>query len=74
MKTLAERISKLTGSYREYGHPIDLNWALEPEYLKAAEESPGSRSWSNPFPSFARWSPPAPLTPRCTMLTANCTA
>src|SRR5262249_48176709 len=36
MKELAGRISKLTGAYKEYGHPIDLNVALEPEYLKAA--------------------------------------
>lgn len=38
MKTLAERIAKLTSSYSEYGHPIDINLALEPEYLKAAAE------------------------------------
>lgn len=38
MKTLAERIAKLTLSYREFGHPIDINSALEPEYLKAAAE------------------------------------
>ena len=30
MKTLARRISTLTGNYKEYGHPIDLNWELEP--------------------------------------------
>jgi L-alanine-DL-glutamate epimerase-like enolase superfamily enzyme len=38
MKTLAARICTLTGGFKEYGHPIDLNWALEPQYLKAAEE------------------------------------
>ena len=38
MKTLAERISTLTEGYKEYGHPIDLNWALEPQYLNAAKE------------------------------------
>ncbi len=38
MKTLAERIAKITSNYKEFGHPIDLNAALEPEYLKAAAE------------------------------------
>lgn len=38
MKILAERIAAITGAYREYGHPLDINHALEPEYLKAAAE------------------------------------
>ncbi|MCI0336709.1 MAG: hypothetical protein L0226_03965 [Acidobacteria bacterium] len=38
MKSLAERIAKITASYKEYGHPIDINFTLEPEYLKAASE------------------------------------
>ena len=38
MKALAARINDLTANYREYGHPIDLNLALEPSYLKAADE------------------------------------
>jgi L-alanine-DL-glutamate epimerase-like enolase superfamily enzyme len=36
MKALTERIAKITADYKEFGHPIDLNWALEPSYLKAA--------------------------------------
>ena len=38
MKVLAERINKITASYKEYGHPIDINAALEPAYLQAAVE------------------------------------
>jgi len=38
MKSLAERVAKITSGYKEFGHPIDLNVALEPEYLKAADE------------------------------------
>jgi len=38
MQALAERIAKVTGAYRESGHPIDINIALEPAYLKAAGE------------------------------------
>ena len=39
MKDLAEKISKATGEYPEYGHPIDINCALEPEYLRLAGSS-----------------------------------
>ena len=38
MKALAERMIQLTGAYQEFGHPIDINWALDPEYAKAAAE------------------------------------
>jgi L-alanine-DL-glutamate epimerase-like enolase superfamily enzyme len=38
MKALADALSKVTGSYKEYGHPIDINWALDPAYQKAAAE------------------------------------
>ena len=53
MKALAARISSLTGSYKEYGHPIDLNWALEPMYLEAAkgisqELQPAHQALRNP--------------------------
>jgi hypothetical protein len=36
MKTLAGKIERITRDYKEYGHPLDVNHALEPEYLKAA--------------------------------------
>lgn len=38
MKALAHEIAKVTESYGEHGHPLDLNWALAPEYLRAAAE------------------------------------
>ena len=37
MKALAGQISKITAAHGEFGHPIDLNQALEPAYLEAAE-------------------------------------
>jgi len=40
MKSLAEKINRVTATYREYGHPIDINCALEPEYLKEATSVP----------------------------------
>ena len=36
MKELAAKLGPLTAAYKEFGHPIDINTALEPEYLKAA--------------------------------------
>jgi L-alanine-DL-glutamate epimerase-like enolase superfamily enzyme len=51
MKTLAERVARITADYHEPGHPIDLAWALEPAYLRAAEEV--SRSLAEPIPRLA---------------------
>src|SRR5579864_268683 len=38
MKALAEEMVRLTGGYKEFGHPIDINAALDPLYAKAAAE------------------------------------
>jgi L-alanine-DL-glutamate epimerase-like enolase superfamily enzyme len=38
MKTLTGRIARITADCRDFGHPIDLTWTLEPEYVKAATE------------------------------------
>ena len=40
MKGLAGRIAEITRGYSEYGHPLEINHVLEPEYLKAAGEIP----------------------------------
>src|SRR5262249_10084267 len=37
MKALAERVAKITSGYKEFGHPIAINAALEPEDLQAAQ-------------------------------------
>jgi hypothetical protein len=57
MKDLAARIGKITTDYREWGHPIDVNVALEPAYLGAAAEI--SKGLSEPIP------------PLCTLVTAS---
>src|SRR5882672_7467560 len=36
MKALAAELAKVTGSHQELAHPIDINWDLAPQYLKAA--------------------------------------
>ncbi len=38
MKALAEKVHKITLGYKEIAHPVDINVALEPAYLKAAAE------------------------------------
>ncbi len=53
MKDLAERIGKITGAHKEFGHPIDLNHALEPEYLKAAADVTNARKLTQPIPKLA---------------------
>jgi L-alanine-DL-glutamate epimerase-like enolase superfamily enzyme len=58
MKSLAERIAEITSGYKEYGHPIDINVALEPEYLKAAETLK-TPTLSSPIPKL------------CTLVTAS---
>lgn len=50
MKTLARRIAKLTSGYKEFGHPIDINAALEPEYLKAAAQVSRELKLAAPIP------------------------
>lgn len=37
MKVLSDRVAAITRAYKEYGHPIDLNHALEPEYIRSAD-------------------------------------
>src|SRR5262245_59525172 len=52
MKSLAERIAKTTSDYKEFGHPIDINAALEPEYLKAAAETSKALTLTAPIPKL----------------------
>ncbi len=59
MKVLAERIRKITADHPEYGHPIDINWALERAYLQAATEVSKELALSEPIPKL------------CTLVTAS---
>jgi L-alanine-DL-glutamate epimerase-like enolase superfamily enzyme len=52
MKALAARVAKITSSYKEFGHPIDINVALEPDYLKAAEEVSKEMKLAAPIPKL----------------------
>jgi len=59
MKVLAERVRKITADYPEYGHPIDINWALERSYLQAAAEVSKELGLAEPIPKL------------CTLVTAS---
>jgi len=52
MKELAERIERISADFKETGHPIDINLALEPEYLRSATEVAGSRKLLEPIPKL----------------------
>jgi L-alanine-DL-glutamate epimerase-like enolase superfamily enzyme len=53
MKRLAERVTKLTAGHREFGHPIDLTWTLEPSYHRAAGEVSEQLRLREPLPPLA---------------------
>jgi L-alanine-DL-glutamate epimerase-like enolase superfamily enzyme len=59
MKALAEQIAKITGAYKEFAHPIDINWELAPLYLKAAAEVSERLRLADPIPKL------------CTLVTAG---
>ena len=59
MKTLAGKIAALTRDFHDYAHPLDVNFALEPEYLKAAAETTRQLKLSRPVPKL------------CTLVTAS---
>ena len=59
MKALAARVARITSSLKEAGHPIDFNWMLEPEYLKAAAEVSRDLKLAEPIPKL------------CTLVTAS---
>jgi L-alanine-DL-glutamate epimerase-like enolase superfamily enzyme len=53
MKALAERIAGIAAGCTEVGHPVDLTWALEPEYHKAAAEVARDLALPEPVPPLA---------------------
>jgi L-alanine-DL-glutamate epimerase-like enolase superfamily enzyme len=59
MKALAEKTAKLTLSFKDYGHPIDINCTLEPSYLDAAAGVTRDQHLAEPIPKL------------CTLVTAS---
>jgi hypothetical protein len=52
MKALASELSKVTGGYREFGHPLEINGDLAPLYLKAAAEVSQQLRLADPIPKL----------------------
>jgi L-alanine-DL-glutamate epimerase-like enolase superfamily enzyme len=61
MKALAERINKITGSYKDYGHPMDINHAIEPLYLKAGDEVTKALKLAEPVPKLCTLTAASPF-------------
>jgi hypothetical protein len=59
MKALASKICKITADSKVTGHPIDINWTLQGEYLKAASQVSTELHLSEPIPKL------------CTLVTAS---
>jgi hypothetical protein len=59
MQALAAQIAKITADYKEFGHPIDINWALDPMYRKAAADVSERLGLTEPIP------------PLCALVTAS---
>jgi L-alanine-DL-glutamate epimerase-like enolase superfamily enzyme len=59
MKSLALRIARIARSFTEYAHPLDVDHALEPEYLKAAAAVTREMKLAEPIPKL------------CTLVTAS---
>jgi L-alanine-DL-glutamate epimerase-like enolase superfamily enzyme len=52
MKSLAEKIARITRGFTAYAHPLDVNYALEPEYLKAAADVTREMKLKVPVPKL----------------------
>lgn len=61
MKALAERVNRITGGYKEYGHPIDINHAIEPLYLKAGGEVTKALKLAEPVPKLCTLTAASPF-------------
>lgn len=52
MKALAARVAVITRDGKVQGHPIDINTALEPEYVKAASDVSSQQKLAIPIPKL----------------------
>jgi L-alanine-DL-glutamate epimerase-like enolase superfamily enzyme len=52
MKSLTEQIAKIRADFHEWGHPIDLAWALEPLELQAASRVNRDLNLPEPIPKL----------------------
>src|SRR5204863_7161468 len=52
MKALAAELTKVTGSYTEFGHPLEINWHLAPLYERAASAVSERLGLADPIPKL----------------------
>lgn len=52
MNALAKRIQGLTAAYKDYGHPVEINYHLEPAWLKAADQVSAELKLPEPIPKL----------------------
>jgi L-alanine-DL-glutamate epimerase-like enolase superfamily enzyme len=52
MKALAKQVAAITADCKEFGHPIDLTWVLEPQYHRAAAEISRRLALAEPIPAL----------------------
>jgi L-alanine-DL-glutamate epimerase-like enolase superfamily enzyme len=53
MKGVTERVAAVYGGHTECGHPIDITWAIEHAYVKAAEDVGRQLNVADPIPVLA---------------------
>jgi len=53
MKAVTERVAAVYAGHREFGHPIDITWALEHEYVREADMVGTRRNVPDPIPILA---------------------
>ena len=53
MSAVVEKVAGVYRGYAEYGHPIDITWALEHEYVREAEQVGKQLKVADPIPILA---------------------
>jgi L-alanine-DL-glutamate epimerase-like enolase superfamily enzyme len=61
MTALVGSIRDITAGHKAYGHPIDLLWALEAPYLKAADVIAKARALPEPIPKLSTLTAASPF-------------
>jgi L-alanine-DL-glutamate epimerase-like enolase superfamily enzyme len=61
MKALATRVRDLLAAYPEHGHPIDITWALESSYLRAADAVARELELAEPIPKLCSLTAASPF-------------
>lgn len=61
MKALAVKVHRITAASKNLGHPVDINVALEPQYLQAADEVTRELKLTQPVPKLCTLTAASPF-------------